>query len=48
MLKYLKMVNTWLGVSQGGIRTWVSHDASGSSFTDMHANGLVRFWIIER
>ena len=30
-----------VGVSQGGIRTWVSHDA-GSTFTDMHANGSLQ------
>ena len=30
-----------LGVRQGGVRTWVSHDA-GSSFTDMHANGVLQ------
>ncbi len=30
-----------VGVRQGGIRTWVSHDA-GASFTDMHANGVLQ------
>jgi len=30
-----------VGVSQGGIRTWVSHDA-GSTFTEMHANGSLQ------
>ena len=30
-----------LGVRQGGIRTWVSHDG-GSSFTDLHSNGSLQ------